>query len=198
MMRRPAVVATLVCVAALAVAAPAVAAPPAPVPTRDSVTGAIDLGIGLPTSTYTIDAFSGPSGEAPGGTIKIRGFLLNFDLNVTCLRVRGNRAVVTGQVASSERAIFFVLWLEDVPAPAIDRGSVGVYLDTPPPACGDVDIDQPLDEARGGSVTITDAPAPPSAKEDCRDDGWRQRGFTSRGACQRLVPHPPGARVASG
>jgi hypothetical protein len=197
-MRRAALCTALACVASLPVAAPAGAAPPAPVPTSDTVTGTVVLGVGLPTSGYTIDAFSGPNGEAPGGTIKVRGLLLNFDLPVTCLRVRGTRAVVAGPLDASGRIFTFVLVLEDVPAPAIDRGSVSIYVDTPAPACADVDIDQALDEVRGGSVTITDAPAPPTSKEECRDDAWRQRGFTSRGACQRLVPHPPGAPVASG
>jgi hypothetical protein len=178
--------------AALAVPTAAAAAKPAPPPAPDTVTGSAFIGVGFSSSTYTVDAFSGPSGEAPGGTITVRGLLADFDLTVTCLRVRGTRAVVTGRQEGAGRVISFVLVLEDVPVPGTDRASTGSYLDTPPPACADVDIDQQLLDVRSGSFTIVDAPAPPATKKACREGGWQALGFPSKRACKKAVVRPPG------
>jgi hypothetical protein len=194
-MRRVAFVATAASVAALAGAAPAVAAGPPQPPSRDTVTGSFSIGPGTGTSEFVVDASSSPAGEAPSGEIQMRSAFFSADLAVTCLRVRGNRAVVGGRFGN----VNVILILEDGLAGAPDQGGLEIEENLFGPSCADVNIDVTgLLAFRVGSVTIVDAPVRPTSKEDCRDDGWRQLGFTNRGACQRLVPHPPGAPVASG
>lgn len=192
--RGRAAVAAAAFAATLAGATPALAAPPSPPPSRDSVTGSVVIGIGLPTSGYTIDASSGPGGEAPGGTIAVRGFILNIDVPVTCLRVRGSRAVVAGRYAAQGMTLDLVLVLEDAPAGAVDRGTASFFVNTPPPVCAGIDIDRLLPEVREGSVAIVDAPAPPPSKKDCDKEGWRQLGFPSKHACKEAVKGAPGRR----
>src|SRR5687767_1769136 len=103
------VLALVAALAALVVPTSAPAATPAPPPARDTVTGSAFIGVGFTSSTYTVDAFSGPSGEAPGGTITVRGMFFDFDLTVTCLRVRGGRAVVVGRQEEAGRAVNVVM-----------------------------------------------------------------------------------------
>jgi hypothetical protein len=164
------------------------------------VTGSFFAGGGLGAASFVVDASSGPAGEAPSGEIQMESAFFTADLPVTCLRVRGNRAVVGGFVVDANHGgVSLALVLEDGLAGAPDKVGLEINEALFPPSCADVDIDAPnLLAFRTGSVTIVDAPVPPASKEDCRDDGWRQLGFTNRGACQRLVPHPPGAPVTSG
>jgi hypothetical protein len=176
--------------AVLAVSAASTASAVAAPPTRDSVTGSFIVGVGMSTTQYTLDASSGPAGEAPTGTVRLTMLGGSFDMAVRCMRVRGNRAVVAARVPTSTGAFHVVLTLEDAPAGQLDRVVVFQSFDPFPPACEDIDIDQPLVEARDTSIVIVDAPVPPSSKKACRKDGWAQLGFASRRACKSAVVPP--------
>ena len=194
-MRRAAVCAAMACVAALAGAVSASAARPAPVPTRDSVTGQFTLGAGFGTLRVELDASSGPSGEAPGGSLRTSG-VFNFDMAIRCLVVRGNRAVVAGRMPTAAGVTHLILVLEDTPAGELDRAAVSFISSEPfPPECTAVDMTGLLNPVREGDViTNVDAPVPPASKKACRKDGWQQLGFPSRRACKRSVVPPPRVR----
>jgi hypothetical protein len=169
-------------------AAPSVSG--AATPGQDSVAGSVEIGLGMGVATYDIDAFSGPTGEGPGGTVIVRGPLLHFDLIVTCLRVSDSRAVI--EAGDGDR-LTLVLVLDDRPAGEPDRGSVSIYFDRPPPACAAVDIGAAIDPVRSGSITVTDAPALPTTKDDCKHGGWAAFGFRNQGQCVKSVVAPPKA-----
>ena len=171
-------------------------------PTQDSltVTGtATDTTgrLGFSFGSIDIQAFSGPSGEAPGG----RAFLVvtspgpgiaigssNSD-NVTCLAVSGNRAVTVFRDQS------FGLYV----AEAVDNGPSNAGLDRffalpadpsrSPSDCTPLGLTD-LDTVTSGDVVIRDAPALPTTKDECKNGGWRTFGvFKNQGDCVSFVVH---------
>jgi hypothetical protein len=186
----------LAAVLAMAAAAVFSASAAAQTPTQDSLT--ITGTAGDPGFRYAdidIHAFSGPSGEAPGG----RAFLVvtspgpgNIAVgsrsvdNVTCLAISGNHAVTVF------RDVIFGLFVVE----AADNG---------PPDSG---LDQfnalPADPSRSpsdctplglrpgvmtsGDVAIRDVPALPTTKDQCKNGGWRAYGvFKNQGDCVSFV-----------
>jgi hypothetical protein len=170
-------------------------------PSEDSVTGsgtARDVGEDHYYS-FAFDAHSGPSGENPSGTA---GFWITTDPDigargpVTCLVVQGKRAVIgiaNDATIFHEGTVFEVTDDPDTltfsfvdPAPTADCSS-GVTRFTYPITSGD--------------ITITDAQAFLTSKEQCKNGGWRTFGvFKTEGDCVSFVAtggrnqpaHPPG------
>ena len=169
----------------------------AQVPMQDSVSGTAATGFGRDFVEFTLDARSGPSGENPTGTVAFRGPLVNFGpLDISCLRVSANKANMI--VLAPEPNLVppgIVVSVEDN-GPGQDR--IGwrplavLPSDCPVPSgvLGSATI--------SGDVTVTDAPALPTSKDQCKDGGWRSYpGFKNQGGCVSFVAtkarkHPSG------
>jgi hypothetical protein len=163
-----------------AMLAPSVAAQ---VPTQDSVTGTAATGFGRNFVEFTFDAHSGPSGENPTGTVAFHGSLVDFGpLDISCLRVSGNKASII--VLAPEPDLFPPGILVSVEDNGPSQDSIGWQpLATLPSDC-------PLPSAVlgattiSGDVTVTDAPALPTSKDQCKHGGWETYGvFKNQGDC---------------
>jgi hypothetical protein len=184
---------------ALAMPSTAGAEQPPPPPAQDSVVGeAIILsqfrGLG-------VDARSDPDGSNPNGTASA-GARSTYSVSghVTCLTVVGNRATVGFAVDSGFSVHGNLGHLDFVE----DNGSPGAGLDLandietalPPTSCTaptDEDLvpfpfipirPQPIES---GDITVVDAPAQPTSKDQCKDGGWQQFGFVNQGQCIRFL-----------
>ena len=168
--------------AVLAVLAmPALAAAQAPV--EDSVVGS---GVGnvpqLPVP-FDIDAHSGPSGENPTGTVRLvsQPFQIRLEGSVTCLRVSRNRAVI-GMVTATGTPVFI-----DVTDGTPDL--IGVVFPVAPAAapCPAPGIQPSPAPILSGNIVVTDAPALPTSKDQCKN-GWKSFGvFKNQGDCVSFV-----------
>jgi len=159
-------------------------------PGQDSVVGS--LLVGPPALTYDIDAFSGPSGEQPGGTVTHTRFF-PLELSVTCLQATGSRAVIGSRLEAGGSVLIIYLVVVDAPGGEQDRLSDLVYLNEPAPAtCAEAGalVADPR-PATSGSVVVTDAPALPTTKEQCKDGGYARFGFRNQGQCVKFVVSPP-------
>ena len=47
---------------------------------------------------------------------------------------------------------------------------------------------QPIE---AGDITVVDAQALPTTKDQCKDGGWRDFGFKNQGQCIKFVQHGP-------
>ena len=159
----------------------------AQVPTQDSVTGTAATGFGRSFVEFTFDAHSGPSGENPTGTVAFHGPLVDFGpLDISCLRVSGNKASMI------------------VPAPEPNLVPPGIVVSVEDNGPGQDSIGwQPLaalpsdcplpsgvlgSTTISGDVTVTDAPALPTSKDQCKNGGWREFGlFKNQGDCVSFV-----------
>ena len=177
-------------------------------PAGDSVTGSL-------TEMYnsvTIDAHSGPAGENPTGTILYSGFrAFSYDVDVTCLAVDGTTAVIgfSGSYSFRGSPPFPTAGLARV----VDGGDPGSGLDTvewaatvgpepeSPPIPGPRDCSSfpgsfPFDgnpvffdpATRAGDLTVVDAPALPTSKDQCKNGGWQTFGtYKNQGDCVSSV-----------
>ena len=162
--------------------------------TRDSVTGTLNDGFSRSTTTWSFDVSSGPSGESPSGTIQGDGVLLDFDLQVTCLQVTGNRAVIGGgQIAGGFTVqVYFVV--VDEPGDVQDRILRRLFVNDPltPATCAEFEAQTAgtaPPPANFGSIVVTDAQPFPTSKDQCKNGGWRDYGdlFKNQGACVSFV-----------
>lgn len=199
MMRRPHVRRLLLGLAGLAVllAVPAAAAAKplsSPSPLRDTATATggnphVDQ---LSAADIEVNAFSGPSGEDPGGhasfvagngTIPISG-------PVNCLDVSGNTAVLTiaGPFPSVPGITAFVIKL-------VDRGG---GLDSFEYWIDDDEIPEVIDcheysgDYFGGPLigrAIVNDVDPLTSKMQCRRGGFAGFGFKNQGQCIRYLKH---------
>jgi hypothetical protein len=171
-------------VLALAFATPAVAQVPG-----DSVVGAgtarfitPDL-LGL-TVPFGIDVRSGPNGESPVGSMQL---FIRFD-DPTCLAIRPGGGQVADEAAINFRNTFtgarvVVRIAGGTSGPRI----IGLSGAASPADCGFV---APLSAAEviDGSISIVDAPAQPTSKDQCKQGGWRAFGaFKNQGECVSFV-----------
>jgi hypothetical protein len=184
--------------ASLAVAPGVVVAKPFPPPTfLDTATASGDNLVLDDFSAFDIhvDAFSGPSGQDPGGHVSF-GFNPLFGVGpvtgpVTCLEVTGNTAVMTvaGPFASFPNFPAFTVKVVDNGGSGLDRFQ---YFPIPPENSQYLDCRaNPIPTDFGGPLIgraeVFDSPPPPAAKSDCRHGGWAQFGFRNRRQCIRYV-----------
>jgi hypothetical protein len=161
----------------------------AQVPAGDSVTGSGTASV----FSFVLDAHSGPSGENPTGTAEtsLTTFPSVFARGpVTCLTVQGDRAVIG--IANEPGSVGAGTLIE-----VTDDPDTLVFSLTaaPPTTCTDVDGDPSPVES--GDIAITDAPALPTTKDQCRNGGWTSfGGFKNQGDCISFVAtggrRPPG------
>jgi hypothetical protein len=187
MMIRLVAVASMV---AVVLALPAGAA--AQAPAGDSVTGSgtvrfITGGLAGITQPFDVDIRAGRNGENPTGTLRL---LLTFT-DPTCLviggpveepptatvnllnQVTGRRVVF--QLGSIGGAQFIALAAADSP----DDCSLGSTTD--------------VAEVISGQISITDTPALPTSRNECKNGGWRDYGstFANQGQCVAFVERGP-------
>jgi hypothetical protein len=184
----------MVVTAAIGMACACAGASQAQVPTQDSVTGTAATGFGRDFVEFTFDAHSGPSGENPTGTVDFNGPLVDFGpLEISCLSVSGNRASMI--VLAPQPNLFppgLVVSVEDN-GPSQDRVDWGPLAALP----SDCPVPSGVFGAvASGDITVTDAPALPTSKDQCKNGGWRNfPGFNNQGDCVSFVAtggkHPP-------
>jgi len=167
---------------ALAVMSLGLLAPSAGAQALDSVSGVASVTDGLDTTTYVIEASSGPAGEEPiTGTIT-RTFVgldgtSTIFANVTCLAVDGNRAAVIGRVQPPAGFEALLVQIEDRTAQLLpDR----VASATDPKVDGVTTFTRcdaflppfPFEPqpVTAGDFQVIDAAAPPPPPPDCDED----------------------------
>jgi hypothetical protein len=170
-------------------------------PYGDAVGVQATVGFGMGgTWGFAIDASSGPSGEAPQGSITASSFVLgSFEFTVSCLTASGNRAAMIGDALPGRPPPPPPYSLPSLIQVVVeDNGTAGDRLafslrdfpfpspGPPPPACPiGTDALQPL---RGGDVTVVDRPPLPASKDGCKDGRWRAYGvFRTQGDCVSFV-----------
>ncbi len=186
----------LLALASLAIAMACWAAPAqGQVPAGDSVVGS---GTTAPspdpfafTFQFDIEASSGPSGEGPSGFVQL--FVTSpqipgtgvFGGPVTCLSVSGNDAAV---VFTNQSIPPLILVVEDNGPPGSDPSdTVAVEPVNDPTSCALPTFFTPLDVVEG-DVTVTDASALPTSKDQCKNGGWRNYPqFQNQGQCIAFV-----------
>jgi hypothetical protein len=144
-----------------------------------------------------VDAFSGPSGEDPGGHVSFTTIFISDPVSgpVTCLDVAGNTAVMTvaGPFPSFPAILGFTVKLVDNAGSGLDRFQ---YFPIPPENSQYLDCRaNPIPTDFGGPLIgraeVFDAPSPPSSKSQCRHGGFAQFGFRNEGQCIAFVNHGP-------
>ena len=182
-------------------------------PLEDSVDGTlfteapcVPFQLGCTKPRYFFGVSSTASGEHAFGRVSYitgeRAGVFENPATVTCLSVHGNRATVGANFASplpvtpsSQSALIF---LQDNGPAGQDRFAVQpVSGSTAPATCpanppSGVQLGPGFPPAGGGpdpGVVITDNPAFPTTKADCRHGGYRQFGFRNQGQCIASVVH---------
>ena len=194
--------------AGLAAAVLLAAVPPASAqaPAGDSVTGGLfdgDTGLQI----FALDAHSGPSGENPTGTLEWHvggGLGPTWLATVSCLSVNANTAVIgfsgTFRFLGEQSPTAGLIRVVDGGGPASGLDSFE-WAETqgPPdgaPIPGPTDCSSyPAGFAPSGSgvnqegdITVIDALALPTTKEQCKNGGWRNYpGFKNQGDCVSFV-----------
>jgi hypothetical protein len=188
------------------------AAPPATAqtPAGDSVAGDLfdrrEKGI----QVSGVDARSGPSGENPTGTATWHvggGLGPSWNVEVTCLSVAGNQAVV----GFSGTVFFFgmlqptagLIHVVDGGGPVSGQDSFAwaerQAAEGDPPIPGPVDCSSfpgvfgpstsgPGFNRSGGNLVVTDAQPLPTSQDQCKNGGWKTYAiFTNQGDCVSFV-----------
>jgi hypothetical protein len=136
----------------------------------------------------TVDAFSGPSGENPGGHVSFDSIFIAEPVSgqVTCLDVAGNTAVMTvaGPFSSFPAYPAFTVKLVDNGGSGLDRFQ---YFPVRPEDPQYLDCRNDPPALFGGPLTgraeVFDAPPSPRAKGDCSNGGFARFGFRNQGQC---------------
>ena len=201
-------VAALFCVASPAAATSSLAA----TPQQDSVVGTIGVSFG--GLSFTVDARSGPSGEAPTGTVT-NGFFTGTQsdrfqsTSISCLAVTGNTAVIgalgvrrllgpgpTGPVVTVITTGLIATITDNgdptppppgEPFPFTPDTVTYSYVTTP--NCAAPPADSINIGGHGGLVVVDAQPPLPTSKDQCKNGGWRQFGsmFKNQGQCVAFV-----------
>jgi hypothetical protein len=171
---------TVLAVGLLALPSASVAAPQPPRPTQDSVRGS---GVALfcgSDGQVVINAQSGPSGENPTGEMRC-GEL--FGGPVTCLSVTGNVALlITGSRLFGPVAVRVT---DNGTSDRLEAAPVapGHGCPTPVPFYSNFPFT--------GDLVVVDAPPSPTSKDQCKNGGYAQYGFTNHGQCVAFVQRGP-------
>jgi hypothetical protein len=159
----------------------------AQVPTQDSVSGAGSI-FGPPLIGFNLDARSGPSGENPTGTASFRQAFPDFRIEgpVTCLTVSGNHAVI-GLANTLGSFDLGGGWFVEVTDDTADTFSFTRTASGEVPAVCPPTLGLAGRALFAGDITVIDAPALPTSRDQCRHGGWVQLGFDNRAQCIRSV-----------
>ena len=179
----------------LASATAASAAKPSQPPQLDTATVSGDHFVADDFALFDIrvDAFSGPSGENPGGEASF-GVVIQPELPVSgpvsCLKVAGNTAIlrIDGPFSGRPGFLAFIVRL-------VDNGGGGrdtfEYYPLFPELGMDLDCETGAPGYFGGSVDgrvqVTDAPPLPTSKAQCKNGGYAALGFANQGLCVASV-----------
>jgi hypothetical protein len=159
---------------------------------------------GNPPVPFTIDATAGPSGENARGTVTDATFGIATG-RVMCIDRRAGGAVVGGvsQTSSFGAPLLFAYYVVDGGTPGAGVDVFGGEFEL----VGGRAFDPNWCRSRtlpfttyakilSGDITIVDAPALPSSKEQCKHGGYRNFGgrFRNQGACVSFVARSRGAR----
>ena len=191
-MRLKLILTTAIVGTALALPSVSSAAPPSPPPTQDSVTltgGPAEVGF-FTFRVLAINATSGPSGEDPSGQVDFFVFpdtssAIHIQGPVTCLAVTGNTAVIN--VQHQAQPFFGIVTVQAVDDQldtfdALPTGRAPTDCSPLPPSGLPTAV-----FAGTGDITVVDAQPPPTTKDQCKDDGWKQFGFKNQGLCLAFV-----------
>jgi hypothetical protein len=153
-------------------------------PTQDSVvlTGGPAQAGGF--TLFTINATSGPSGENPAGQVRFDVLgVLSVGGPVTCLAVSGNTATMNFQDQIGGFGVSTVQVVDGQPDTFDALGTGRAPADCSPlPPTG---LGGPLS---GGDIVVTEAPALPTSKEQCKNGAWGNFGiFKNQGDCVSFV-----------
>jgi hypothetical protein len=190
-----AVLLALAALSLLASATAASAAKPSQPPQLDTATVSGDHFVTDDFALFDIrvDAFSGPSGENPGGEASF-GVVIQPELPVSgpvsCLTVTGNTAIlrIDGPFSGRPGFLAFIVRL-------VDNGGGGrdtfEYYPLFPELGMDLDCETGAPGYFGGSVDgrvrVTDAPPLPTSKAQCKNGGYAALGFANQGLCVASV-----------
>lgn len=194
-LRRSLLVLNLALAIVLGASEGAAAKPPTPpAPQLDTATATGDNLVLDDFSVFDIqvDAFSGPSGENPGGQVSFDSIFISDPVSgpVTCLDVAGNTAVMTvdGPFPSFPGFTAFTVKVVDNGGSGLDRFQ---YFPVSPeiPEFADCRVDPPADFGGPliGRAEVFDAPPPPSSKAQCGNGGFARFGFRNQGQCVSFV-----------
>jgi hypothetical protein len=136
-----------------------------------------------------LNATSEPNGENPTGRVDFggEGSWLHSSGPVTCLAVSGNQAVLNFRTETGlfSGGILTVLIIDNQPDSFTPHPSFRDPTDCSPIG---FDVFGPR-ILHSGDITVVDAPpdAPPTTRDQCLNDGWRQFGFANQGLCLAFV-----------
>lgn len=145
--------------------------------------------------TFDFSASSGPAGQNPSGYAKIDFVVFgsarfHVEGPVRCLSVAGTQAVIGFELdpdLSTFPAEGAIIAVSDNGPPGSDPADVfnsGPVSD--PSSCVLGLLPPPLD-VFAGDIVVTDAPPPPTIKDQCRDGAYLQFGFKNQGQCIAFV-----------
>jgi hypothetical protein len=175
---------------------------------QDSATGDV-ITVAFRPIGFSFDAHSGPSGENPSGSARWIDRAETFGGPVTCLNVTGNRATIgfenlEGAVTGIVKGGF--LFVEDnrIPGAGPDNARGQFVFSAAPTVCPPNTVVYESgpdgDGVTSGELTVHDAPALPTSKDQCKNGGWRTYGvFKNQGDCVSFVAtggkNPPGKKA---
>jgi hypothetical protein len=158
------------------------------------------------TRQFDITATSTPRGGTPSGRASFDqggGEFpgpFHFEGSVSCLAVKGNRAVIGVDIDVERSDVDFQGYFITV----VDGGRAGSGLDTihaapsrystgrdfPPTDCSLSTFEDPIfgpDPVTSGDIEVTDSYPRPITKRQCKLGGWATLGFPSRRICDAFV-----------
>ena len=141
---------------------------------------------------YELNATSGPNGENPTGRVDFGEGFLHSSGPVTCLAVSGNQAVLNflTETGIFSGGILTVLIIDNQPDSFSPAPTFRAPTDCSPLVLDDLGPRI----LYSGDITVTDAPpdVPPTTRDQCLIDGWKQYGFANQGQCIAFVNYPHG------
>jgi hypothetical protein len=217
---RPSARRSALCLVALALGALALPSlsSAAPAPSQDSVVGGINSGGGGIGFFISADVRSGPSGENPSGTFAYSiGSPTNstnlLGATISCLAVNGNTAVVGGSgvlrsvgagpngfVITNTPTGFIAIITDngDIQPPApgqpfpMTPDTLKLEFLATPDCAAPPSIEFGF-TGFGGFIVVDAQPPLPTAKDQCKDGGWKHYGttFKNQGQCVAFVQRGP-------
>jgi hypothetical protein len=161
---------------------------------EDSAVGDVISDIQRPLE-IVFDAHSGLSGENPSGSVAWSDRSVFMGGPVTCLTVTSNRATIgfENQHDGSPTLNGGFLFVEDNGMPGAGQDNIRAILvpGAAPTVCPpNTEVYNESNTVASGELTVHDAPAFPTSKDQCKHGGWQSYGvFKNQGDCVRFVRH---------